>query len=147
MNTLQEAFTSPTVEIKPLVYALNAVMKAGLVGSRVECRGNLCSRIDALDMNGGWVLYKGHHQTVRLGAGSLVLNLDRVWREFYAEGPLLQIVGDALGSRHYDSIRLGDLQETFKLAREVKKLVVRVTQRVTNLNEIMGCPSRPHGRQ
>ncbi|KAE9215136.1 hypothetical protein PF004_g14846 [Phytophthora fragariae] len=138
VNVLQEAYTNPRVVVQPLVYALNAVMKAGFVGTLVESKGNLYSRIDAMKLNGGRVLYKGHHQTVRLGAGSLVLNLDRVWREFYDEGPLLEVVRDAFGARDYGSIRVGDLQETFRLARAVKRLVVRVTHRVTRLQTVSG---------
>ncbi|KAG3002868.1 hypothetical protein PC120_g19479 [Phytophthora cactorum] len=63
------------------------------------------------DLSGGRVLYDGHHQAIRLGGGTLVLNLDRVRAEFYTESPLLDVVGNAF---------------------------VRVTHRITNLKEIVG---------
>ncbi|ETI36753.1 hypothetical protein F443_17183 [Phytophthora nicotianae P1569] len=45
-NLLQTAFSDSTVNAKPLVYALDTIAKAGIVGRRVECRGNFFFQIE-----------------------------------------------------------------------------------------------------
>ncbi|KAG3134824.1 hypothetical protein PI126_g18528 [Phytophthora idaei] len=44
-SLLQTAFSDSAVNVKPLVYALDTVAKAGVVGGRIECRGNYYSRL------------------------------------------------------------------------------------------------------
>ncbi|KAG3048686.1 hypothetical protein PC121_g19349 [Phytophthora cactorum] len=50
-SLLQTAFSDSAVNVKPLVYALDTVAKAGVVGGRIECRGNYYFRLNPVAKN------------------------------------------------------------------------------------------------
>ncbi|KAF1776570.1 Protein argonaute, Mid domain [Phytophthora cactorum] len=121
------------------VIVIEAVVEPEIISATTMTTATTVGNAIAMThLKGGRVLYDGHHQAIRLGRGTLVLNLDRARAEFCAEGPLLDVVGNAFGTRHYDSIRVNDLRDLVTIKGAVRQLVVLVTHRITNLKEIVG---------
>lgn len=142
---LAQSFEDSTIDVAHLIQAIDAVTKAGVCGSMIEYGGNFYSSLNPVKLNNtrGKTLYRGHHQSLRYGGGTLLLNVDQVYTEFYSAGMLLDVVADAFGVQDYNDIQVTSEEDTRKLARCIRRLSVNVVHRQTSLKQVQGVSAYP----
>lgn len=142
---LEQSFGDSSIDVAHLIQAIDAVAKAGVCGSMIEYGGNFYSSLNPVELNNakGKKLYRGHHQSLRYGGGTLLLNIDQVYTEFYSDGMLLDVVADAFGVQDYRDIQVTSEQDTRKLARCIRRLSVNVVHRQTGLKQVQGVSAYP----